>query len=186
MILIDFKVAQYESFYNQAVDLAAAGQREAAIALYDQAIVHKPDYHEAWYNRGNALATLGRGEEAIASFEQAVAIKADKHEAWYNRGIELAALGRYAAAIESYDRAIAIKPDKHEAWYNRACAYGLLGQTEQATLNLAQAMGLSDRYGLLARTDSDFERIRQNQAFQTLVQGGLQHKPTDPAASDRA
>jgi tetratricopeptide (TPR) repeat protein len=118
------------------------GQKEKAIASFDQSIAIKPDLHEAWNNRGNSLDNLGRREEAIASFDQAIAFKPDDHEAWYNRGVSLDNLGRIEEAIASFDQSIAIKPDLHEAWNNRGNSLDNLGRREEAIASFDQAIAI--------------------------------------------
>ena len=130
-----------------------------------------PDAHDAWYNRGIALGNLGRFEKAIASYDQAVQIKPDDHKAWYNRGYALGNLDRLEEAIASYDQAIKIKPDFHQAWYNKACRYALQGNVEQAIENLQQAINLSpEKWRERAKTDSDFDKIRDDERFKALIQ----------------
>ncbi len=154
--------------------LVAAKEYEAAITSYDQALKIKPDYHQAWYNRGYALNNLGRTEEAIASYDQALKFKPDLHKAWYNRGNALSDLGRIEEAIASYDQALKFQPDDTSAFYNKACCYALQGHVEQAIENLQQAINLSpDKYREMAKTDSDFDSIREDKRFEELIQGQL-------------
>ena len=56
--------------------LSRLGRNEEALASFDQAIVHQPDFAEAHGNRANALIELGRIEEAVTSYERAVALAA--------------------------------------------------------------------------------------------------------------
>jgi tetratricopeptide (TPR) repeat protein len=142
---------------------------EEAITSYDRALQIKPDKHEAWYNRGLSLNQLGHHEEAITSYDRALQIKLDTHEAWNNRGLSLANLGCHEEAITSYDRALQIKPDTHEACYNKACCYALQSQTESATANLKKAIELNPEVREWAKTDSDFDSIRQVDRFQALI-----------------
>ena len=153
-------------------DLQLAGQDyNKAIASYDQALKFKPDDYKAWNNRGIALKNLERFEEAIASYDQALKFKPDYHQAWNNRGIVLGNLGRFEEAIASYDQALKIKPDYHQAWYNKACYYALKGNIEQVLENLQQAINLNpDEYRKMAKTDSDFDGIREDERFQALIQ----------------
>jgi len=116
-----------------------------------------------------ALSALGRNEEAIASYEQAVAIKPDYHEAWYNRGNALSALGRKEEAIASYEKAIEFKPDYHKAWYNKAGCYGLQGKIDLAIETLQHAIVLDSKYRDMAKTDSDFDGIRDDERFQAVI-----------------
>jgi len=168
---LKFKPDDHEVWNNRGYALDELGRNEEAIVSYDQALKFKPDYHQAWNNRGYALDNLGRFEEAIASYDQALKFKPDDHEAWYNRGIVLRKLGRFEEAIASYDQALKIKPDYHQAWYNKACYYALKGNIEQVLENLQQAINLNpDEYRKMAKTDSDFDGIREDERFQALIQ----------------
>jgi tetratricopeptide (TPR) repeat protein len=168
---LKFKPDKDEAWNNRGVALDNLGRNEEAIASYDQALKFKPDYHQAWYNRGYALDDLGRNEEAIASYDQALKFKPDDHQAWNNRGIALRNLGRFEEAIASYDQALKFKPDYHQAWYNKACYYALQGNIDQALENLQQAINLNfDEYRKMAKADSDFDDIREDERFQALIQ----------------
>jgi len=166
---IEFKPDYHEAWYNRGVALSALGQTDAAIASYDKAIEFKPDYHEAWYNRGIDLSALGQHEAAIASYDKAIEFKPDKHEAWYNRGNALSKLGQTDAAIASYDKAIEFKPDDHQAHYNKACCYALQDNWEAAIASLQRAIELDASYREMAKTETDFDGIRDNEQFQSLV-----------------
>ena len=149
--------------------LLTAKEYEEAIASFDKAVEIKPDYHQAWHGQGLALGLLGRNEEEIASFDKAVEIKPDYHQAWNNRGFALDELGRYEDAIASYDKAVEIKPDKHQAWYNKARCYALQENVDLAVENLKQAISLNPEYREMAKTDPDFNSIREDERFQALL-----------------
>ncbi len=166
------KSDKHKAWKNRGNALFNLGKYEDAVKSYNQALSIKPNKHEAWYNRGNALRNLGRYEDAVKSYDQALSIKPDKHEAWNNRGLALTHLEQYQDAIASYDQALLIKPDKHEAWYNKACCYGLLSNADLAIANLQQVIKLNpDECREMAKTDSDFDKIREDRRFQTLVMG---------------
>jgi len=168
---LKFKPDYHEAWYNRGSALGNLGRFEEVIASYDQALKFKPDYHLAWNNRGIALDDLGRFEEAIASYDQALKFKPDFHQAWSNRGYALDELGCFEETITSYDQALKFKPDFHQAWYNKACCYALQGNIEQALENLQKAINLSlDECREWAKTDSDFDSIREDKLFQALIQ----------------
>jgi tetratricopeptide (TPR) repeat protein len=148
---------------------AMGKEYEQAIASWDRALEIKPDDPEAWTNRGNALGNLGRYEEAIASFDQALEFKPDYHVAWFIRGIALVNLGRYEQAIASYDRSIKINSNSANTYYNKACCYGLQNNVELAIENLQRAINLDVKYQDMAKTDQDFEQIRGDERFQSLL-----------------
>ncbi|MEH1938303.1 MAG: tetratricopeptide repeat protein [Nostoc sp.] len=91
------------------------------------------------------------------------------HDAWYNRGVALYDLGRLEEAIASYNQALKIKPDYHEAWYNKACCYALLENVDLAIENLQQAINLNPKCREMAKTETDFDNIREDQRFQDLI-----------------
>ena len=166
---IEIKPDYHQAWYNRGNALFRLGRNEEAIASYDKAIEIKPDDDQAWNNRGVSLGKLGRNEEAIASWDKAIEIKPDYHQAWNNRGNALGNLGRYEEAIASWDKAIEIKPDLDEAWYNQACAYSLLNDIDTAIEKLQEAINLNPEYKEMAKTDSDFDAIRDDQRFVKII-----------------
>ena len=167
---LKFKPDQDEAWYNHGNALLKLGRYEEAITSYDQALKFKPDQDRVWNNRGNALLKLGRYEEAITSYDQALKFKPDQDEVWTNRGNTLLKLGRYEEAITNCDQALKFKPDLHQAFYNKACGYALQGNVDAAIANLSQAISLNpDHNREIAKTDSDFDAIRDQDSFQALV-----------------
>ena len=159
----------YHAWCARGIALSDLGRKEEAIQSFDKAVDIKPDYHEAWYNRGVVLSALGRKEETIQSYDKAVDIKPDLHEAWYNRGRALSALGRKEEAIQSFDRSLQIQPDYANAYYNKACCYGLQEKIDLAIETLQQAITLDSDCQEMAKTDSDFDRIRKDDRFRALI-----------------
>jgi tetratricopeptide (TPR) repeat protein len=167
---LQFKPDDASVWNNRGNALDDLGRYEEAIFSYDKALQFKPDDASVWYNRGNALDDLGRYEEAIASYDKALQFKPDDASVWNYRGIALDDLGRYEEAIASYDKALQFKPDEDEAWYNRGCVLVKLGRYEEATTSLSQAIALSpDKCRELAKTDSDFDAIRDREEFKALI-----------------
>ncbi len=78
-------------------------------------------------------------------------------------------LGRYEEANQSYQRAIGINPNEANAIYNLACLAARQGNIEQTLNNLAKAIKLDRKYQALAKTESDFDRIRGDKRFQALL-----------------
>ncbi|MFM6325426.1 MAG: tetratricopeptide repeat protein [Microcystis panniformis] len=166
---LEIKPDYPDAWNNRGIALYNLGRLEQAIASWDRALEFKPDYPDAWNNRGVALRDLGRLEEAIASYDRALEFKPDKHEAWNNRGSALGNLGRFAEAIASYDQAIKINSNSANAYYNKACCYGLQNNVELAIENLQRAINLDVEYQDMVKTDKDFEQIRRDERFQSLL-----------------
>ncbi|HBE16890.1 MAG TPA: hypothetical protein DDW51_04565, partial [Cyanobacteria bacterium UBA11367] len=58
-------------YYNRGVARSALGDKEGAIADYNQAIDINPNDAEAYNNRGVARSALGDKEGEIADYNQA-------------------------------------------------------------------------------------------------------------------
>ena len=159
--------------YYEYLKLSADERWRKALELRE--IIEAPDTPIAdrvyfLQEQGYLFASNQDWELALSSFDRVLKFKPDDHEAWYNRGVALGSLGRSEEAIASYDKALEFKPDDHEAWYNRACAYSLQGNTELALENLRRAIDCHpERRYELAKTDTDFDPIRHDPRFQTLI-----------------
>ena len=167
--VVAIKPDYHEAWYIRGAALSVLKRNEEAVQSYDQAVAIKPDYHEAWYIRGLVLSGLGRYEEAVQSYDQAVAIKPDDHEAWNNRDAVLSVLGHYEKALQSYDRVLQIQPGFADAYYGKACCYCLQEKIDLAIETLQQAITLDSDYQEMAKTDSDFDRIRNDDRFRSLI-----------------
>lgn len=159
-----------DAWNNRGVVLLELQKYQEAIACYEQAIQAKPDYADAWNNRGVAFSKMQEYEQAVISYNQALQIKNDYTDAWNNRGVALSKLQKYEAAIDSYDNAAKIRPDFYRIWYNKARCYALQGKTEFAIENLKRALNLNPNLCKeLAKTEADFENIREYEAFKYLI-----------------
>jgi tetratricopeptide (TPR) repeat protein len=81
----------------------------------------------------------------------------------------LGALDKIEEEVLSYNEALKIEPNYPQAWYNKSCAYTLQSQTKLALESLEKAISLDEQYREMAKTDSDFDTIRNDAAFQTLI-----------------
>ena len=166
---LKIKPDYHQAWNNRGIALSNLGRNEEAITSYDNLLKIKPDNYEAWNNRGIALSNLGRNEEAITSYDNLLKIKPDNYEAWNNRGIALSNLGRNEEAITSYDNLLKIKPDYASAYFNKACAYALQENISLAIDNLTQAINLDSKSFEMAKTDNDFDKIRNDRRFIDLI-----------------
>ncbi len=166
---LEFKPDDYRAWYNRGVALSTLGRKEEAITSYDKGLEFKPDDYRAWGNRGIALSDLGRNEEAIESFDHALKHKPDDYRAWGIRGIALAALGHYEEALISYNRVLEIKPSDNYAIYKKAACYSLQEDIQKTIEILQHAIILYPKYQEMAKTDADFDLIRQDDQFKALI-----------------
>lgn len=97
-------------WYNQAVDLANAGQFSAALVANEKAISLNESMPLAWANQAGILVQLGRYEEAIVAADRVISVNATDlpntyAAAYYSKGDALRALGRMNEAADAYARA---------------------------------------------------------------------------------
>ena len=67
-----------DELYDRAVDCIAAGDLEAAVQAYRQALALDPDFADGWEGLSMALADLGHFDEAIAAAERVVTLLPDE------------------------------------------------------------------------------------------------------------
>ena len=166
---VEIKPDDHQAWNGRGVSLRNLGRYEEALASYDRAVEIKPDYHDAWYGRGYALDELGRYEEAIASYDRAVEIKPDDHQAWINKGYAFLHNGQLEIAVSSLDKSLEISSDRGEYCYHRACFAAVLKEDTQVFDWLSQAIKLDEKYRERAKTDTDFDPLRDHPQFQALL-----------------
>lgn len=164
-----------EGWYRRGRALFYLERYPEAITSSDRALRLEPNYFGAWNTRGVALYNSERYPEAITSYDKAIQINRNWGSlgpaiTWYNQGDALISLERYPEAIASYDKALKIDPKFDLAYYNKACVYALQGKVDLAIENFQQVIKLDPgKLQELAKTDPDFDRIRQDERFQALL-----------------
>ncbi len=167
---LEFKPDDLSAWYNRGYVLDELRRYEEAITSYDNALEFDSVDFSTWYNRGVALYQLGRFDEALTSLERATELQPNKHKAWFSRGLALLKLGRIDEAITSLERNRELYSLNPSTWYNIACCYALQGNVELALKNLEQAINLnSNLCREMAKIDLDFNKIRANQKFRSLL-----------------
>ncbi len=73
--------------------------------------------------------------------------------------------GEHAEAKRMLEEALVRDPDAAGLLYNLACAESQLGETDAAIEHLRRAIEISDGFREYARTDSDFDPIRDDPRF---------------------
>lgn len=118
------------------------GRLPDAIALFERALRHRPEYAEAENNLGLALTEAKRSREAIPHLEHAIALKPNFYQAYNNLGIALAMSGEPARAADAFARAAALNPKLANLEENWAKALVLLGHPAEAAAHFARAAAL--------------------------------------------
>jgi tetratricopeptide (TPR) repeat protein len=155
--------------FFRGIDFYNDGDYEQAAKMFSQAIERDPQHVTAYYQRGIAYTDLQDYQRAIEDFDRAIELDPGHANAYSNRGGAYTDLQDYQRAIEDFDRVIELNPGYAAAYYNKGCTYALMREVEQACEWLEKAINLDEKLRQNARTDRDFDAIRDAPAFQALV-----------------
>ncbi|WP_322013102.1 tetratricopeptide repeat protein [Paraburkholderia sp. J12] len=134
----------------------AAGQYEAAIGCYTEALRLQPDHAPALNDRGNARRRLGHADLALADYDAAVRLVPGNALFQGNRGVALRELGRHAEAIAALREALAQNAGEGTTHFNLGLALADAGQHAQALASYDEALRLPGSHALVrcARADA--------------------------------
>jgi len=151
-------------YYNQ-------GKYSEALATYNWALEIEPNDPDALHNRGSIYNDLERYEEALADFNRSLELRPDNHPATLNnRGITYMGLERHEEALADLNRSLELRPDNPRTFYNLACLFSLWGKTDEALDYLEKAIKGNEKYREKAKTDKDFDNIRDDPRFKKLTE----------------
>ncbi|MDX2218368.1 MAG: tetratricopeptide repeat protein [Burkholderiales bacterium] len=140
---------------GRALELHRAGQRDAALALYDEAIRAQPGLAFSHYARGILLNELARANEALESLAEACRL-APAEAGWQaDRGAIAFALNQREVAIDAFRLAVAADASRADVW-------GQLGDLLRSAGRLDEALGA---YQSATRLAPQFVAAWQNLSF---------------------
>lgn len=152
------------------------GNAYTELARYDEAFADlnrslelNPNDPAAFNNRGNAYFRLKRYDKALADFNRALELRPNDPETIRNRGLTYAKLERYDETFTDFNRALELEPDNAGTLYDLACTSSLLEKTDHALAYLEKAITLDKKYREMAKTDNDFDNIRNDPRFKKLI-----------------
>lgn len=119
-----------------------AGDYEAAMVLYKQAIDADPTFAEAFNGLGVTFYEHGWYWEAAMAYQKAISLRRDFAEAYTNLGAALFRMGHLDAAIEQYRRALELAPDHAETHNNLAMTLEQAGRAAEAIVHFERFVEL--------------------------------------------
>ncbi len=123
----------------------------------------------ALYLQGECLRSLDRFDEAIGPLERAAQGDPEGIHIWLAIGWCRKRTGRLDLAIEALEEALSVDPSDALIHYNLACYWSLANNKRKALAHLSRAFDLKEEYRALVASESDFDPIRSEPAFQALV-----------------
>ena len=131
--------------FQAAVQAEEAGEKQRAIALYEEILEIDPQYAAACINLGTVffhLRQFGRSEEL---YRRATEADPGYVLAFFDLGNVLDELNRLDESIAAYSKAVALSPRYADAHYNLALAYERTGQCRPALRHWQAYLKLDNR-----------------------------------------
>lgn len=135
----------YLDLYNQAVDLANAGDLNAALEAIDASLEENENFSLGYSTKSGILYAMGDFDGALENADKAIELRPNQIWGWISKSNALIGLEKYEEAIEAADSAIEIYSDNPEyasgyvnAYVNKGTALILLERYEES-------LGVSDK-----------------------------------------
>lgn len=128
-----------------AVQAEEAGEKQRAIALYEEILGLDPVYAPAYINLGTIHFHLRQFDRAEELYRRATEVDPTYVLAFFDLGNVLDELRRLEESIAAYRRAVALSPRYADAHYNLALAYERRGERRPALRHWQAYIGLDSR-----------------------------------------
>lgn len=125
----------------------AAGDMQAALANFQQAVERNPNDAESHSNLGQVLVRLNRPADAIRHFERAIALNPDRWAYQFNHARARGAVGQWEESVAAYRRAQQLFPGDYVTAFNLALALRKQGNHEGALEQFQKAISLEPNDG---------------------------------------
>ena len=146
------------------------GRYDEALADLNRSLELKPDDPATLNNRGSTYERLGRYNEAFADFNRSLEIRPDYANTLHNRGTIYSKLEKYDEALADLNRSLEFEPDNPSTLYNLACLFSLWRKIDDALNHLEKAIAIDGEYREKAKTDKDFDNIKDDPRFKRLFE----------------
>ncbi len=146
-----------------------AGHYDKALAAFEEASKLDPAEARALMGRSLALTRLGRYDEALATAEQIFTLEAHSPHAYNAQGVAYQAMGLLEQARAAFEKSVAYGPNDPGSFYNFACYWAYCGDGARCRQYLAKALELEPKLNVIAATDIDLRRYRNEDWFLDLV-----------------
>lgn len=121
-------------YVNRAEGYVALGDKQNALADYNEAIKLAPRNAKVYYNRGVFYAEQHQAEAALGDFDTAVGLDPKLAPAFGKRARIYQTRGNLSAAVADYSEAIRLQP-KEAAWWSERGYVALLRSEYQSAID---------------------------------------------------
>jgi tetratricopeptide (TPR) repeat protein len=130
--------------FQAAIQAEEAGEKQSAIALYEEILELDPGYAAAYINLGTIHFHLREFNRAEELYRRATQADPSYVLAFFDLGNVLDELQRLDESIAAYRQAVALSPRYADAHYNLALAYERRGERRPALRHWQAYVGLDD------------------------------------------
>ncbi len=152
------------------VTLRELEENEKALQTIEIVLKESPDDYSALANKGIILSRSKRFDEALDPLRKVAEKYPDDAFALFELALALLESGNIVESIRFFEDTLKLDPKLGTAWYNKACALARLDKVEKAIQSLKSAIELDEYFLELAKTDSDFDTIRNNVGFRKIIE----------------
>lgn len=142
----DLQPSEVAAYWNRAVTRFDLGDRQGAIADFNQVLSILPEDAVAYNYRGLVQADLGDRVAAIADFSRSIALQSQQLMAYCNRGFLLSEAGDYAGAIADLTMAIQAQPNTAIPYFYRGLAHQKLNDLAAALTDFRAAIRRAPKF----------------------------------------
>lgn len=156
---------------NRAETLYWLGDYESALSdLENISMEESPPHPATFTNLGRVHRILGNYEDALLYIDKALEMRPNHLETRSNRAMILLARNEIAAADQEYRASREL--DKGRAWdaYHLSALDARFGHEEESLSRLDAGIRKNAAFKLFARTDPDFEQLRQSAKFVQVLE----------------
>jgi len=164
-----------QDYYQQGMAASRAGDREAAVKAFIEAIHRNPNYAPAHSALGDAYRQSGDHAAAAVEYESLARLEPNVGDNQYRLALSYQFLNRLRDAVASYLRVIRLNPTDWKSNMNLGLAYSALGDHNAAVEHAQRATNLNPSsavaYGNLGVTlDARGNRAEAEAAYRKAVE----------------
>jgi len=162
------KAASLEAKAQEGYKLFLEKKYKQAIAAEDEVIAEDPTFFKAYYIKGITQCYAGNYAEGSENIDKALELKPDDYLARFNKALSLELYKHYDEALVWYQKALEISKEDW-SYYGIASIYGRRGDTANTVKYLKLAIEINPEIKEEAKTESDFNPVRNSTEFKKLI-----------------
>ena len=162
------KNKKFDVEYDKAYNAFFAKNYLEATNIATSIIEIKPKYYKAYNIRGIAKAYNGDYESGMKDINKALELKSDYGYARFNKALNYELYAHYDEALEWYNKALKVE-EYVWSYYGIASIYGRRGNVQESIKYLKKAISLDEGAKKAAKTEKDFDPVRDSKDFQDLI-----------------